>query len=262
MATRLTFSRSLKKKKEMIKIIVELLKRYEQSISSVDMVSPNKSWSSLCEQLRQCEEIHYQPFPSAPVQKLTSTMNNVVQDEHWIEFDTDFYLSPDQSSIRVDLIKQSFVIVDLHDENHVLKLFDVILKLNEIELKTQPKEIIQSLIDAHRDKHVSMRIRRLQPSHCETIEFHLNKSKKKLGFTIDDDKDSIDPGLFVVGIRARGLAAKHGRLRVKDRLLQITNRYTTVNLQCMELSNALKLIHRMKNESTMVKILVAHQSES
>ena len=94
----------------------------------------------------------------------------------------------------------------------------------------------------------------------ETIQFGLNESTK-LGFTIERETNG-DPGLFVVGIKAKGLAAKNGRLRVTDRLLQITNRSTTVNLQCLELDTALRLIRRMKKESTTIKLLVAHRNAS
>lgn len=229
------------------------------------MLSTSAAWSFLSEQLRQLDEIH-QPSPSAPVQKVSSVMTNTIRDAHWIEFDTELFL-PLHPSIGIDFIKQSVVITHLTEENQLLKLFDVILTLNEIELKNQRKDIIQCLIDAHQGKRVAMRIRRLQPSKTEMIQFDLEKShrfqSKKLGFTIDTKSDSInDPGLFVIGIHRDGPAAQHGRLRVGDRLLQISNRYVTVNLQCMELDKALKLIQRMKKESNVIQLLIAHRYES
>ncbi len=70
--------------------------------------------------------------------------------------------------------------------------------------------------------------------------------------------NSNDPGLFVVGISPNGRAANNGRLQIGDRLMQISNIHTTINLQCIEFDVALKLINRMTKESTSVTIVVAH----
>jgi hypothetical protein len=141
--------------------------------------------------------------------------------------------------------------------------------MNNIDFRRMSKDTAQCLLDAHQDKTVSMRLRRLQPLSTETIEFHVQRKsvfhEKKLGFTITGgiEKTSLfndDPGLFIVAINPKGQAARHGRLRVGDRLLQLSNQYSSVNLQCMQLDTALKLINRMINESTSMKLLVAHRT--
>ncbi|CAF0848062.1 unnamed protein product [Rotaria sp. Silwood1] len=127
----------------------------------------------------------------------------------------------------------------------------------------------QRIIKAHQGQIVKIRIRRLQPPILETIELNLQKynllNSRKLGFTIDDgignnNNHDDDPGLFVIGIKPRSLAANNGRLRIGDRLIEIRNAYVTVNLQYIEFEVALKLIKRMRKESTSIKLVVAHQT--
>jgi hypothetical protein len=130
-------------------------------------------------------------------------------------------------------------------------------------------EAARCIINAHQGKLVKLRIRRLQPSILETIELNLSKrglmNSRKLGFTIDGgigkNKDN-DPGLFIIGIKSKGRAANNGRLRIGDRLMQIKNTHITVNLQCIELDAAIKLIQRMKKESTSITLVIAHQTQN
>ena len=207
-------------------------------------------------------------IPSAPVQKSQPPMSGSIQDEHWIEFDTDVCLP--NSTIGVQIVNQSVVINHLCKDQESLRPFDIILTLNSIDFRNIVQDTAQYVLDAHRGQRVSVRLRRLQPMCLETVEFQIKKKglldSNKLGFTIEggigtSTETNKDPGLFIIGLKPRGLAAKHGRLRVGDRLLQLSSTHTTVNLQCMTLDRALQLISRMKKESSSLQLLVAHRTQ-
>lgn len=228
------------------------------------MVSTNNPWHLLHEQLMQIED---KMNPSAPYEKF---MRNIVYDNQWLEFDIEI-LIPDKvpSAIVVQKINQSIVITNFVHKDGLLHPFDIILTLNDMNFVNMPKEAAQCILNAHQGKLIKFRIRRLQPTALETIELNLQKNSffdsPKLGFTLDGGvrkAQETDPGLFVVGIKTRGRAANNGRLRIGDRLIQISNTHSTVNLQCLELDQALKLIKRMRNESTSVTLVIAHQTQN
>ncbi|CAF0786127.1 unnamed protein product [Adineta ricciae] len=228
------------------------------------MVSTNNPWHLLHEQLMQIED---KMNPSAPYEKF---MRNIVYDNQWLEFDIEI-LIPDKvpSAIVVQKINQSIVITNFVHKDGLLHPFDIILSLNDMNFVDMPKEVAQCILNAHQGKLIKFRIRRLQPTALETIELNLQKNSffdsAKLGFTLDGGvrkAQETDPGLFVVGIKPRGRAANNGRLRIGDRLIQISSTHVTVNLQCLELDQALKLIKRMRNESTSVTLVIAHQTQN
>ncbi|UJR23290.1 hypothetical protein I4U23_026306 [Adineta vaga] len=228
------------------------------------MVSTSNPWHLLHEQLMQVEEMMN---PSAPYEK---SMRNIVHDEQWIEFDIDVLipekvLQKNSSSISIDKFNHSIVITNVLYKNGLLHPFDIILSLNDMNFINMPKEAAQCILNAHQGKLVKFRIRRLQPTTLETVQFDLHKKSfidsPKLGFTIDggiEKNQNNDSGLFVVGIKPRGLAANNGRLRIGDRLVQISNTHVTINLQCIDLDHALKLIKQMRNESTHLTLIIAH----
>ncbi len=216
------------------------------------MVSANNPWNLLREQLMQIEETM---IPSVSYSK---------DDNHWIEFDTNIFLD---YWISVNEFNHSIVITNiLNNHNGLIHLFDIILSLNDINFTNITQQTAQCIINAHQGKQIKIHLRRLQPTTIETIQFHLHTdhffNSRKLGFTIDGGikkTDHTDSGLFIVGIQSKSRAANNGRIRIGDRLMQISNIYTTINLQCIELKQALKLIHRMRKESTLMTIVVAHQ---
>lgn len=230
------------------------------------MVSTNNPWHILREQLMHIDE-HI--LPSAPFLNEEKKSN----ENHWIEFDLDVFLGDQINKklgcwIAVKRIHQSIVITHIcNNYDDLLRPFDIILTFNDINFHDINEETARVIIQAHQIKPIKIRIRRLQPNTLETIEFNLQKDRifdtRKLGCVIDggfDQIQSTDPGIFVVGIRPGSRAAKNGRLRIGDRLMQISNTYATVNLQCMELKYALKFVRRMMKESTMITLVVAHQS--
>ena len=221
------------------------------------MLSTNNPWQLLREQLMQIDDTG---IPSAPMQK-----NDPSQDDHWMEFEADVCLP--NHAVGLDVLNQSVVITHVCKDQESLRLFDIVLTLNSIDLRNIDKTTAQCLFDAHRGKRVSVLLRRLQPMCIETIDFPIKRKgllqSNKLGFTIDGGigKSATidnDPGLFIIGLTPRGRAAKHGCLRIGDRLLQLSNTHTTVNFQCMKLDKALELIARMKKESTSLQLVVAH----
>ena len=228
------------------------------------MVSTNNPWHELREQLMHIDE---NILPSAPFLK-----EEKFNDNHWIEFDLDVFLGDKINKnigcwITIKEYHQSIVIANIcNNYDGLLRPFDIILTFNDINFNGINEETARCIIQAHQIKPIKIRLRRLQPSTLETIEFNLEKKDRfdsgKLGCTIDggiDQTKSTDPGIFIRGIRSGSRAAKNGRLRIGDRLMQISNTYTTVNLQCIELHYALKLIQRMRKESTMITLVVAHQ---
>jgi hypothetical protein len=226
------------------------------------MVSRNSSWQLLREQLMQIEDTM---IPSAPFQK---SMRNIINDKHWIEFDIDVLIGEEGNNqigsfIYVNELNHSIIIKHiLNNDGGLIHPFDIILSFNDINFTNIIKETAQCIINAHQGKLITIHIRRLQPTIVETIEFNCLNSRK-FGFTIDGGIGrNDDPGLFITGIKQNGQAAKNGRLRIGDRLMQISNTYITVNLQCIELDLALKLIKRMKKESTSIILLVAHQTQN
>lgn len=229
------------------------------------MVSTNNPWHLLREQLMGIDE-HI--LPSAPFRNEEKS-----DDNHWMEFDLELFLGDQINKklgcwISVKKFHQSIVITHIcNNYDGLLRPFDIILIFNEINFQEINEETARLIIQAHQIKPIKMRLRRLQPNTLETIEFNLEKQglfdSQKFGCVIDggiDQTKSSDPGIFLVGIQAGSRAAKNGRLRIGDRLMQISNTYATVNLQCMELNFALKLIRRMRKESTMISLIVAHQS--
>lgn len=245
-------------------LIFELTCIEELFSSSEDMVSTNNPWHELREQLMHIDE---NILPSAPFLKEDKS-----NDSHWIEFDLDVFLGDKINKnigcwITIKKYHQSIVIANIcNNYDGLLRPFDIILTFNDIHFNGINEETAQCIIQAHQIKPIKMRLRRLQPSTLETIEFNLEKQglfdSGKLGCTIDggiDQTKSIDPGIFIRGIQSGSRAANNGRLRIGDRLMQISNTYTTVNLQCIQLNYALKLIQRMRKESTMITLVVAHQ---
>lgn len=223
------------------------------------MVSTNNPWHLLHEQLTQIEDTM---IPSAPYRK-----DEKLNENHWIEFDTNILIGEKIGGclISIEEINHSIVITNVRNNDGLLHQFDTILSFNDINFLNLKKKAAEYIINAHQDKQIKIRIRRLQPTILETIELNLQENKifnsHKLGFTIDGGIGKInpnDPGLFVIGIKTRSRVARNGRLRIGDRLMQISNKYSTINLQCMQLDMALKLIRRMKSESTSVTITVAH----
>lgn len=224
------------------------------------MLSTNNPWQLLREQLLHIEDTS---IPTAPMNKSDSS-----QDDHWMEFEADVCLP--SHAVGLDLINQSVVLTHVCKDHESLRLFDIVLTFNGIDLRNIDRTTAQYVFDAHRGKRVSVRLRRLQPMCIETIEFQIKKKglldSNKLGFTIEGGigKSATidnDPGLFIIGLSPRSRAAKHGRLRIGDRLLQLSNAHTTVNFQCMKLDKALELIARMKKESTSLQLLVAHRTQ-
>jgi hypothetical protein len=230
------------------------------------MVSTNNSWHLLREQLMQIEDTM---IPSAPVQK-----DEKFNDNHWIEFDMDVLIGEKVNNkigclFTISECNYAIIITKILNNDGSLHLFDMILSLNDIHLTKMTKETAQCLINAHQGKHIKIRIRRLQPTILETIEINLHNqsfiNSRKLGCTLHGGigrNDSPDPGLFIIGIKPNSRAAINGRLRIGDRLMQISNTYTTINLQCMEFDMALKLIERMRNESTSITLVVAHPTQN
>ncbi|CAF1015211.1 unnamed protein product [Adineta steineri] len=228
------------------------------------MVSTNNPWHLLREQLMQIEDIM---GPSAPYEK---SMRNILNDNQWIEFDIDILISEKVNNklgsvISVNKFNQSIVITNILNNDESLHLFDIILSFNEMNFNDMPKDTAQCIINAHQGKIVKLRIRRLQPLMIEKIELNLYENNRRnsheLGFTIDGGlgkNKEHDSGLFIIGIKPRGRAATNGCLRIGDRLLQISNTYITINLQCIHLDDALKLIKRMRKESTSLTLVVAH----
>jgi hypothetical protein len=220
------------------------------------MVSMNNPWNLLREQLMSIEE---SMIPSAPFSK---------DENQWIEFNTNIFLGDKLGCwISVNEFNHSIVITNISN-NHdgVIHPFDIILSLNDINFTNITQQTAQCIINAHQGKQIKIHLRRLQPTNLETLQFHLPKTRcfysRKLGFTIDGGvrkTDQTDPGLFIVGITPKSRAANNSRVRIGDRLMQISNTYTTINLQCIELQTALKFIHRMRKESTSITIVVAHQ---
>ena len=219
------------------------------------MVSANNPWNLLREQLMQIEEMS---ISSAPLSK---------DENHWIEFDTNVLLGEKLGCwISVREFNHSIVITNiLNNHDGVLRPFDVIVSFNDIHFTNMTEQTAQCMIDAHQGKEIKVHLRRLQPASLETIQFHFHTKgffdSRKLGLTIDGGigkADHTDPGLFIVGITSKSRAANNRRVRIGDRLMQISNTYTTINLQCIELAQALKLIHRMRKESDSITIVVAH----
>ena len=234
------------------------------------MVSTQNSWNSLREQLMRIESVM---IPTAPLQKETRSMHRVIHDDHWIEFDVELLLAEKKNSkagcsLSVARLHQAIVVTSVSNENQSLRSFDTILTLNEIDFSNLSEATARCILDAHRGKMIHMRVRRLQPSFLETMEFdladrHAVKSSK-LGLTIDGGigkNDGKDPGLFVTGIASKGRAAGQGLVRIGDRLMQISNSHVSIHLQYLELDTALKLINRMRNESRWIKLVVAHPSQ-
>ena len=230
------------------------------------MVSTNNPWHSLREQLMQLED---PMLPSAPFQKVEKSYDN-----NWIEFDIDIFITDTVNnkigcSFSINKINHSIVITNIFNNDGSLNLFDIILSFNDINFTNITKEIAQYIINAHQGKQIKLNIRRLQPTILETIEINLNTKNflhtSKLGFIINGGirKNNLsDPGLFIVGIKPNSLAAINGRLRIGDRLMEISNTYTTINLQCIDFNIALKLIKRMRKESTFLTIIVAHPTQN
>jgi len=204
-------------------------------------------------------------IPSAPYQK-----DEKSNDNHWIEFDIDILIGEKVNNkigclISVSELNHSIVITNILNNDGLLHPFDIILSFNDINFSNIKKETAQYIINAHQGKQIKIHIRRLQPTILETMEFNLQNNSfinsRKLGFMINggiEKTNSNDPGLFVVGISPNGRAANNGRLQIGDRLMQISNIHTTINLQCIEFDVALKLINRMTKESTSVTLVVAH----
>jgi C-terminal processing protease CtpA/Prc len=232
------------------------------------MVSTNNPWHFLREQLMQIDDVM---SPSAPFEK---SMRNTINDDQWNEFDIDVLLGEKNknkigSFISVNEFNHSIVVTNILNSDGLLYPFDIILSLNDMNFIGMTNEAARCIINAHQGKLVKLRIRRLQPSILETIELNLSKrglmNSHKLGFMIDGgigkNKDN-DPGLFIVGIKPKGQAANNGRLRIGDRLMQIKNTHVTINLQCIELDAAIKLIQRMRKESTSITLVIAHQTQN
>jgi len=234
------------------------------------MVSTNNPWHFLREQLMQIDDVM---SPSAPFEK---SMRNTINDNQWNEFDIDVLLGEKNNNnnkigsfISVNEFNHSIVVTNILNSDGLLHPFDIILSLNDMNFIGMTNEAARCIINAHQGKIVKLRIRRLQPSTLETIELNLSKrglmNSCKLGFTIDGgigkNKDN-DPGLFIIGIKPKGRAANNGRLRIGDRLMQIKNTHITINLQCIELDAAIKLIQRMRKESTSITLVIAHQTQN
>lgn len=228
------------------------------------MVSTTNPWHELREQLMHIDD---HVLPSAPFLKDDKSNEN-----HWVEFDLDVFLGDTTNKnigcwITIQKHQQSIVIINIcNNYDGLLRPFDIILTFNDINFNGIDAETARCIIQAHQIKPIKMRLRRLQPSILETIEFNLEKQglfdSGKLGCTIEggiDQTKSSDPGIFIRGIQSGSRAAKNGRLRIGDRLMQISNTYATVNLQCIELNYAMKLIQRMRKESMMITLIVAHQ---
>jgi hypothetical protein len=233
------------------------------------MVSMNNTWQLLREQLTQIEDIM---IPSAPFSKDEKLMRNIINDNHWTEFNMDVLIAEKANnkkgdSISVSELNRSIVVTNILNGDGSIHLFDIILSFNDIDFRDIRKKAAQCIINAYQGKIIQIRVRRLQPSSLETIEFNLKNddlvNSKKLGFTIDGGvNNENDPGLFIVGIKPKGRAANNKRLRIGDRVIQISNRYVTINLQCIELDAALKLIKHLKNDSTSITLVVAHQTQN
>jgi C-terminal processing protease CtpA/Prc len=232
------------------------------------MVSSNNPWHFLREQLMQIDDMM---SPSAPFEK---SMRNTINDNQWNEFDIDILLAEKNNNkigsfISINEFNHSIVITNILNSDGLLHPFDIILSFNDINFTNMTKETAQCIINAHQGKQIKIHIRRLRPTILETIEFNLHNdslmNSRKLGFTIDGgigkNQDN-DPGLFIIGIKSKGRAANNGRLRIGDRLMQIKNTHITVNLQCIELDAAIKLIQRMKKESTSITLVIAHQTQN
>jgi hypothetical protein len=228
------------------------------------MVSTNNPWHLLREQLMQIEDTM---IPSAPFQKIEKLNNN-----HWIEFDVDVLIAEKVNnkigcSIFVSELNHSIVIINILNNDGSLHPFDIIISFNDINFMNITKETGQCIINAHQGKQIKIHIRRLQPTILETIEFNLHNNSflnsHELGFTIHggiEKNNSNDLGLFIIGIKPNSQASNNGRLRIGDRLMQISNTYMTINLQCIEFDMALKLIKRMRKESKFLTLVVAHQT--
>lgn len=232
------------------------------SFESVDMVSTNNPWHALHEQLMRIDD---NIMPSAPIRKDENSSDN-----HWIELDFDILIGDKFGcSISIMNLNNSIMITHVRNSDGLLRPFDTILLFNDINFENLTKETAEYIVHAYQGKHIRIRIRRLQPTNIEMVQVNFKDewslTSSKLGLLIDggiQKRDRIDPGLFIVGIKPNSYAAKTGRLRIGDRLMQISNYHTTINLQCMDFHYALKLIERMRKESNTIILVVAHQTQN
>ena len=222
----------------------------------IDMISTSNPWHALHEQLMHIDD---NIMPSAPL-----------SDNHWVDLDFDILIGEKFGcSISVVNLNDSIVITHVRGNDGLLRPLDMIILFNDINFENLTKETAEYIIHAYQGKQIRIRIRRLQPTNIESVQIDFKEQwflpSAKLGLMIDGGirkRSQNDPGLFIVGIKPNSLAAKTGRLRIGDRLMRISNYHTTVNLQCMDFQFALKLIERMRKESSTITLVVAHQSQN
>lgn len=127
------------------------------------MVSNSNPWQRLHEQMTKIDECY---FPSAPGEKIHS-VTGFRRDRDWIEFNVELVLGKKQkrSSVNVKSIDQSIVVIDVLDGLEMLRLFDIIISINDIELKSVNEERAQCIVDAHQgnQRFINYSIRFIDP---------------------------------------------------------------------------------------------------
>ncbi|CAF1086367.1 unnamed protein product [Didymodactylos carnosus] len=113
-------------------------------------------------------------------------------------------------------------------KDNKLRLHDIILRVNNIDFTTiTHAAAVEALRNA--GNKVTIYIRRLAPPYIEKIELH-KSSITSLGFSIaggiNNEHVKGDHGIFITNIIQGGIAGQNGRLRVGDRLMQISTSYT------------------------------------
>ncbi|CAF4456343.1 unnamed protein product, partial [Rotaria magnacalcarata] len=146
------------------------------------------------------------------------------------------------------------------DIDHRLKQHDIILRVNDISFTHIQHQVGVDTLKAA-ETPVSIVVRRLAPPVIEEIVLE-KPPNAHLGFSIaggiSHEHVKGDYGIFITHVIPGGVADKHGRLKVGDRLMSVVSMKSTYDLEFVEHKHAVECIRRACEEGHKITLVVGH----
>ncbi|CAF4461578.1 unnamed protein product [Rotaria socialis] len=146
------------------------------------------------------------------------------------------------------------------DIDHRLKQHDIILRVNDISFTHIEHQVGVDTLKAA-ETPVFIVVRRLAPRTIEEIVLE-KPPNVHLGFSIaggiSHEHVKGDYGIFITHVIAGGIADKHGRLKVGDRLMSVVSTKNTYDLEFVEHKHAVECIRRACEEGSKITLVVGH----
>ncbi|CAF1366684.1 unnamed protein product, partial [Adineta steineri] len=125
------------------------------------------------------------------------------------------------------------------DRIEQLKLYDIILRVNDIDITNMKQETVVDILKRSREQ-INLFIRRLSPPIIQTIELqHNGRLGIRITGGIGNESIPDDHGIFITRINT---LHKNKQLQIGDRLLQISAMCNTYDLRFVTFEMAKKYI--------------------